>query len=69
MLLKIDHVDFFPPRCPSSAHYYLNDESKKLVPYITICLRKLQILLKKFNLIFNVKNLIDLKQKQTNIQG
>jgi hypothetical protein len=29
----------------------------------------IQILLKKFNLIFNVKTLIDLKQNQINISG
>jgi hypothetical protein len=32
--------------------------------YITIFFRKRQILIQKFNLIFNVKILIDLKQKQ-----
>jgi hypothetical protein len=35
---------------------------KTLIRYITIFLRKLQILLKKFNLIFNVKILTDFKQ-------
>jgi hypothetical protein len=40
---------------------------KKLVPYITIFLRKWQILFKKINLTFNVKILIDLKQIQTTI--
>jgi hypothetical protein len=34
---------------------------------MTIFLRKWQILLQEFNLIFNVKIVIDLKQKQTNI--
>jgi hypothetical protein len=47
--------------------YFLNDELKNLVPYMTIFLRKLQILLPKFNLIFNVKIFNDLKQKQINI--
>jgi hypothetical protein len=42
---------------------------KKMVPYITIFLRKWQIILQKLNEIFNVKILIDSKQKQTNIQG
>jgi hypothetical protein len=46
--------------------YYLNDQWKKLLAYI-IFLRKRQILIQKFNLIFNVKILIDLKQKQQNI--
>jgi hypothetical protein len=47
--------------------YCLNDGWKKLLAYITIFLRKRQILIQKFNLIFNVKILIDLKQKQQNI--
>jgi hypothetical protein len=40
---------------------------KKLLAYITIFLSKRQILIQKFNLISNVKILIDLKQKQQNI--
>jgi hypothetical protein len=42
---------------------------KKLTPYITIFLRKLPILLQNPSLIFILKILIDLKKKQTNIQG
>jgi hypothetical protein len=38
-----------------------------LVPYITFFLKKFQILLQKCNLIFNVKILIDFKQKQTHL--
>jgi hypothetical protein len=38
-----------------------------MVSYKTIFLRKWQILLQMFNLIFNVKILIDLKEAQINI--
>jgi hypothetical protein len=46
---------------------YLSDEWEKLVSCMTVFLRKWQVLLREFDLIFNVKILIDPKQKQTNI--
>jgi hypothetical protein len=45
--------------------YYLNDKWKKSLAYIIIFLRKRQILIQKFHLIFNVKILINLKLKLT----
>jgi hypothetical protein len=47
--------------------YFLNDEWKKNCTLRNNFLRKWQILLKKLNLIFDEKILIDFKQKQTNI--